>query len=167
MQRVAQACSSREFSPPSGIVDLALYDGFLSDADRPLLARVCDASKQELVQTRFDFHDQRLPGLLFRYRARNWPETLSAEEVQRWQQFCRHRLQDADGGGSITLAEYHERIALLRGEREGDADAQRNIGCYGIVGQGFVCDSVNDVICICITSIEIHLKVRFLLSIES
>lgn len=124
MQRVAQAYSSREFNPV-GDVDLALYDGFLSDADRPLLARVRDASKQELAQIRFDFHDQRLPELLFRYRARNWPETLSAEEAQRWEEFCRHRLQDADGGGSITLAEYHERIALLRVEREGDAAAQR------------------------------------------
>lgn len=124
MQRVAQAYSSREFSP-AGDVDLALYNGFLNDADRPLLANVRDASPQDLAQTRFDFHDQRLPELLFRYRARNWPEALSAEEVQRWEQFRRHRLQDADGGGSITLAEYHERIELLRGEREGNAAAQR------------------------------------------
>jgi exodeoxyribonuclease-1 len=124
MQRVAQAYSSREFSP-AGDVDLALYDGFLNDADRPLLANVRDASPQDLAQTRFDFHDQRLPELLFRYRARNWPETLSVDEAQRWESFRRHRLQDANGGGSITLAEYHERIALLRGEREGDAAAQR------------------------------------------
>lgn len=124
MQRVAQAYSSREFSP-TGDVDLALYEGFLNDADRPLLANIRDASPQELAQTRFDFHDQRLPELLFRYRARNWPETLSVDEAQRWENFCHHRLQDADGGGSITINEYYERIALLRGEREGDAAAQR------------------------------------------
>lgn len=124
MQRVAQAYSSREFSS-AGDVDLALYDGFINDADRPLLARVRGASPLELAQTRFDFHDQRLPELLFRYRARNWPETLSGEEVQRWDQFRHHRLRDADGGGSITLVEYHERIALLRVEREGDTAAQR------------------------------------------
>jgi len=137
MQRVAQAYSSREFSPV-GDVDLALYEGFLNDADRPLLARVRDASKQELAQTRFDFHDQRLPELLFRYRARNWPETLSAEEAQRWEEFRRHRLRDADGGGSITLAEYHERIALLRGEREGDADAQRILDAMDAWGRGLL-----------------------------
>ena len=124
MQRVAQAYSSRKFSS-AGDVDLALYDGFLSDTDRPLLAKVRDASEQELAQTHFDFHDKRLPELLFRYRARNWPETLSAEEVQRWESFRRHRLQDADGGGSITLAEYFERIAMLRIECEGNGDAQR------------------------------------------
>ncbi len=124
MQRVAQAYSSREFSP-AGDVDLALYEGFLNNADRPLLANVRDASPQELAQTRFDFHDKRLPELLFRYRARNWPETLSVEEAQRWEQFCRHRLRDADGGGSIVLKHYYERIALLRDEHDGDADAQR------------------------------------------
>lgn len=124
MQRVAQAYSSREFSR-AGDVDLALYDGFLSDADRPLLARVRDASPQELAQTHFDFHDERLPELLFRYRARNWPETLSAEETQRWEEFCRHRLHDENGGGSITLAEYRERIAQIRVARDGDVVAQR------------------------------------------
>lgn len=84
-----------------------------------------DASLQELAQTRFDFHDEHLPELLFRYRAQNWPDILSAEEAQQWEQFCHHRLHDADGGGSITLAEFYERIALLRVEREGDAAAQR------------------------------------------
>lgn len=136
MQRVAQAYSSREFSPV-GDVDLALYDGFLSDADRPLLARVRDASKQELAQTRFDFHDQRLPELLFRYRARNWPETLSADEAQRWENFCHHRLQDGNGGGSITLIEYYERIALLRREREGNGDAQRILDAMDAWGRAW------------------------------
>ena len=56
MQRVVQAYSNRKFSPVAD-VGLALYDGFLSDTDRPLLARVRDTSKQELAQTRFDFHD--------------------------------------------------------------------------------------------------------------
>lgn len=124
MQRVARAYTSREFSP-AGDVDLALYEGFLNDADRPLLANVRDASPQELVQAHFDFHDKRLPELLFRYRARNWPETLSTEEAQRWELFRRHRVQDEDGGGSITLEQYAERIALLRDEYQGDMSAQR------------------------------------------
>lgn len=135
MQRVAQVYSSREFSP-TGDVDLALYEGFLNDADRPLLANVRDASPQELAQIRFDFHDKWLPELLFRYRARNWPETLSVEEAQRWEQFCRHRLRDADGGGSIVLKHYYERIALLRDEHDGDADAQCILDAMDEWGEG-------------------------------
>lgn len=137
MQRVAQTYNSREFSP-SGDADLALYEGFLNDADRPLLARVRDASKQELAQTRFDFHDKRLPELLFRYRARNWPETLSAEEAQRWEHLRRLRLQDEDGGGSITLNDYSARIVVLRSEHEGDPDASRILDALEAWGGGLV-----------------------------
>jgi len=102
------------------------------------LANVRDASPQDLAQTCFDFHNQRLPELLFRYRARNWPETLSVGEAQRWESFRRHRLQDADGGGSITLAEYHERIAQLRGEREGDTAEQRILDAMDEWGEGMI-----------------------------
>ena len=135
IHRVAKAYSSRKFSP-SGDVDLALYEGFLNDADRPLLANVRDASPQELAQTKFAFHDERLPELLFRYRARNWPETLSGVEAQRWDQFRHHLLRDADGGGSITLAEYHERITLLRDERVDDVEAQRILFALDEWGEG-------------------------------
>ena len=124
MQRIAQAYSGREFEPAVD-VDIALYEGFIGAADQALMARVRSASPLELAQQHFDFHDQRLPELLFRYRARNWPETLSAAEVQQWEAFCRHRIEDADGGGSIALAEYTELIAGLRLERAADADAQQ------------------------------------------
>ncbi len=122
-ERVAQAYQGREFGA-GGDVDSALYEGFLGDADRALLARVRAASPVALAQSRFDFQDQRLPELLFRYRARHWPETLSTAEAQRWEQFRRHRLQDADGGGGITLTQYQTRIDELRGERAGDSAAQ-------------------------------------------
>lgn len=124
MQRVAQAYTSREFSPAEDF-DLALYEGFLNEADRPLLANVRDTSPQELAKAHFDFHDKRLPELLFRYRARNWPETLSTEEAQRWEQFRRRRVHDEDGGGSITLEQYAEQIVMLRDEYQGDMTAQR------------------------------------------
>ena len=71
------------------------------------------------------FHDPRLPELLFRYRARNWPETLSVQEAQRWEDFCCHRFLDIDDGGRLTLHEYFERITVLRSERAGDSDALR------------------------------------------
>jgi len=122
MQRIAGAYSSREFSPASD-VDLALYDGFLGDADRDQLDRVRSLSAQELAQSHIDFKDKRLPELLFRYRARNWPESLSEQESQRWQNFCQHRLYDADGGGSLTMEEYCNQIAQLRVQHEGDAAA--------------------------------------------
>jgi exodeoxyribonuclease-1 len=52
------------------------------------------------------FDDQRLPEMLFRYRARNWPETLTPEENERWAEYRHARLFDADGGGGLQLDEY-------------------------------------------------------------
>ncbi|HED16148.1 MAG TPA: exodeoxyribonuclease I [Gammaproteobacteria bacterium] len=122
IQRIARAYGSREFSPAND-VDLALYDGFLGDTDRDMLDKVRSLSAQELAQKQLEFKDKRLPELLFRYRARKWPENLSEQESQRWQNFCQHRLYDADGGGSITMDEYGRQIAQLRVQHEGDAAA--------------------------------------------
>jgi exodeoxyribonuclease I len=47
-----------------------------------------------------------LPELLFRYRARNFPQTLSAIEQQQWQAFCRQRLLHEELGAPNTLAAF-------------------------------------------------------------
>jgi exodeoxyribonuclease-1 len=52
------------------------------------------------------FDDTRLPEMLFRYRARNWPETLNEEERTRWEEYRQIRLLEADGGASIILDDY-------------------------------------------------------------
>jgi len=122
-QRVAAAYTSKEFEP-SGDVDSALYDGFLDNTDTPLLAQIRRATPQALAKAKFDFHDQRLPELLFRYRARNWPETLSAAETEQWECFRHQRLTQLDGGNSITCKEYTEQINLLRAENSDNKQAK-------------------------------------------
>jgi exodeoxyribonuclease-1 len=52
------------------------------------------------------FDDPRLPEMVFRYRARNWPKTLNEEERQRWDEYRRERLLEEEGGGSIVLEDY-------------------------------------------------------------
>jgi exodeoxyribonuclease-1 len=123
-QRVATAYTSRAFEP-SGDVDVALYDGFLDNADAALLAQIRRASPQQLANARFDFHDKRLPELLFHYRARNWPETLMSAEMEHWEQIRLQRLTQSDGGRSITLAEFSAQIASLRKAGNMDANAQQ------------------------------------------
>ena len=44
------------------------------------------------------FKSTRLQKLYFRYRARNWPETLDEAEQQKWQSFCQARLIDGEYG---------------------------------------------------------------------
>ncbi len=78
-----------------------LYDGFIGDRDRRLCEQVRQAEPEQLARDAWPFDDARLPELLFRYRARNFPDTLSSEEQQRWQDFCQQRLSDPERGRPI------------------------------------------------------------------
>ncbi|PSJ47617.1 exodeoxyribonuclease I [Zobellella endophytica] len=78
----------REFAP-AGNVDAALYQGgFFGEADKAAMAMVRDSKPEVLAGLPLQFNDARLPELLFRYRARNYPHTLSEPEWQRWRLHC-------------------------------------------------------------------------------
>ncbi|MGH8390459.1 MAG: exodeoxyribonuclease I [Pseudomonas sp.] len=88
-----------------------LYDGFIGDRDRRLCEQVRTVDPAQLAQEQWPFDDERLPELLFRYRARNFPETLSFEEQQRWRLFCQKRLSDPETGAPNTLESFAEAAA--------------------------------------------------------
>lgn len=90
-----------------------LYSGFLEEHDKKLMQQVRRSSPEQLATQPFDFNDQRLPELLFRYRARNFPQTLSDGERESWREFCRRRLADPQAGASIVLSGFYERITQL------------------------------------------------------
>lgn len=96
-----------------------LYGGFLGERDRRLCDQVRQSDPQVLGREAWSFDDQRLPELLFRYRARNAPETLTAEEQARWQVFCRERLLDPARGAPHTLAAFEQEVSLQLGVAEG------------------------------------------------
>ena len=97
-------------------VDEDLYGGFIGPADRRSLERLRGLAAKDggaaLAGKRPAFEDGRLEELFFRYRARNWPATLSADEQGRWQQHCHDRLHDGAGGG-LSLTQFFERIDTL------------------------------------------------------
>lgn len=111
LRRVFQRTA--EFPPPED-PELALYAGFLPDADKRLLAQVRATPPQELGIRAFAFRDARYPELLFRYRARNWPETLDADERARWEAFRKARLTRHTSLTGLTLDDYFARLAELR-----------------------------------------------------
>ncbi|OEZ92975.1 exodeoxyribonuclease I [Janthinobacterium sp. HH106] len=79
-------------------VDEDLYNGFVSNDDRRLLESLRRETPAKLATARPSFADERLQELLFRYRARNFPQTLSEAESLRWEQHRAARLFDGDGG---------------------------------------------------------------------
>ncbi|CNH55924.1 exodeoxyribonuclease I [Yersinia pseudotuberculosis] len=73
-------------------VDTQLYNGFFSDADRATMKIIQQTEPQNLPALDLTFQDPRLEALLFRFRARNYPNTLNNSEQQRWLQHRREAL---------------------------------------------------------------------------
>lgn len=80
-------------------VDEDLYGGFVGNSDRRLLQELRALSPEALAKAQPSFTDLRLEELVWRYRARNFPHTLSADEAQRWEEHRAARLFDGEGGG--------------------------------------------------------------------
>lgn len=106
--------------------DLMLYSGgFFSGADRQLMNRLLSLPPRELGNPEWPFRDPRLPQMLFRYRARNYPESLSPEEGSAWDQDRRARLVDGSDPQLFTLPDFRQAMQQLRTERESDPGAQQ------------------------------------------
>lgn len=108
-----QAIYAREDFAQSEDPEQQLYDGFIGDRDRRLCEQVRVADPAQLAQQQWPFDDERLPELLFRYRARNFPDTLSIPEQERWQLFCQQRLSAPEWGAPNTLDSFAEAAARL------------------------------------------------------
>ncbi|MCW3479374.1 exodeoxyribonuclease I [Neisseriaceae bacterium JH1-16] len=98
-------------------VDENLYGGFTSGSDRRTLNRLRGLSAAQLAAEQPTFDDVQLGRLVQRYRARNFPESLSDEERGHWQAWCRKKLLDGVPAGR-TKAQCLDEIAAL----EADAD---------------------------------------------
>ncbi len=100
--------------PAAGPVDADedLYGGFVGNSDRGRLQRLRELAPEQLASKRLAFDDARLEEIVFRYRARNFPDTLSSDERARWDQHRAARLH-AGEGGALTVEAFFERIDAL------------------------------------------------------
>ncbi|MFC3606311.1 exodeoxyribonuclease I [Stutzerimonas tarimensis] len=96
-----------------------LYAGFIGDRDRAMCERFRTADPMERQVSPWPFDDSRLAQLMFRYRARNCPESLTAQEKQDWRIFCQQRLTDPACGAPNTLAQFDAEVARLLAEHSG------------------------------------------------
>ncbi len=107
-------------------VDEDLYGGFVGNADRRRLNQLRGLSPAELAHHRTGFDDDRLTELLFRYRARNFAETLTPEEQQRWEAHRVARLLEGECGArhvDAFLAELDALSETADARAEGILDA--------------------------------------------
>jgi len=96
----------------------ALYSGgFFSESDKAQMAILHSLPPEKLATHVFQFADGRLGVMLFRYRARNYPITLTSAEQQKWQQYCQQKIQYG-GNGALSAEEFMMKIENLAHEHE-------------------------------------------------
>lgn len=93
-------------------VDEDLYGGFISNDDKRKLESLRAEKPERLATARPSFQDDRLEELFFRYRARNFPATLSETEAARWEQHRADRLFDG-AGNARTIEQLFGEIDAL------------------------------------------------------
>lgn len=88
---------TRDWEQSIDDVDGTLYSGsFFSADDKQRFAQIRLTSPDKLTQLQGLFDDTRVDTMLFRYRARNFPETLTPDELEIWQQSIHERLNNDD-----------------------------------------------------------------------
>lgn len=106
---------------PAPDPESALYDAFLQDGDRALCATVRAADKTKLQGATFDFDDKRLKPLFEHFKARNYPEILTGEELKDWEKY---RLARLNRQAPVFLEEMQKIQATGKASNGRDADPE-------------------------------------------
>lgn len=99
-----------EVSDPDG----QLYSGgFFSRDDSQRIDSIRSTSAGKLAELHFNFDDQRLAEMLFRYRARNYPNTLSEKELKQWNDY-RHEKFTNPATSHRTMNQFLAEIEAIQ-----------------------------------------------------
>lgn len=104
----------REYAPSTN-VDEQLYHAFFSPSDRSAMEIIRQSGPEQLADLDISFSDERIAPLLFRFRARNYPWTLSEQELRQWAIHCQHTFES-------TWDDYLLNLENLVHQHEGDED---------------------------------------------
>jgi exodeoxyribonuclease-1 len=113
--------------PPGTISDpdhMIYSGGFFSNQDRSQMDKIRNTDPDNLGQKNWSFTDPRLAEMLFRFRARNFPATLSSNENRLWHKQRRHRLNHPSDDRQLNPETFAQEISAARQTREGDTHAQ-------------------------------------------
>ncbi|MGO3227826.1 MAG: exodeoxyribonuclease I [Oceanisphaera sp.] len=115
-----------DFAPITD-VDGALYEGgFFGAADKAAMDIIRSSQPEALADMGLQFNDERLPELLFRYRARNYPHTLTEQEWQRWRQHCQDKLTNQ----AEPYMQRLEQLVMAHQEDENKLALLQAVACY-------------------------------------
>lgn len=128
-QKLQHVFTQTEFEPPED-PDLMIYSGgFFNEHDKKLIQKIRQCDPEKLNDLHLDFEDARLDTMLFRYKARNFPEILSDAELESWRQQSLAKLTEPNNSTGLILSEYHALLSELK-EASGNAEMLKELERY-------------------------------------
>jgi len=115
--KVAAAYAEKEPYPSSSDVEGKLYDGFMNNKDKVRIEVVRNANEKDLVDFHPEFIDERMDELLLRYKARNFPKSLSEDEQKMWDKYRKNSF-------ASKLPKYLQSLTKLAQENSSDESKQ-------------------------------------------
>lgn len=124
-QRILSADISEKLSEVFAINDFDVAEdpdhmlyggGFFSHTDARNMAEIRSCKPADLASLNLPFEDERLEEMLFRYRARNYPDSLSSDECDRRHAYRKDCLLQPHNDGRLNLSSYFERLDELISE---------------------------------------------------
>jgi exodeoxyribonuclease-1 len=106
-EKLAAIFSKDQFES-DGDPDHMLYSGgFFNDSDKKAMEQIRECAPHDLGFLELAFQDPRLEEMLFRYRARNFPDTLDSEESERWELYRQEKLLKEDNRKFLTMQPFY------------------------------------------------------------
>lgn len=128
--KLTQVYSEKTFDKTTN-PDHALYSGgFFNSADKNKMEQIRQLDWQALAESHFQFSDNRLEELLFRYRARNAPELLNSSEQAKWDQLRKSLITDKAAGASLVYDEFVEIMSGLKADASNDPKLLAKVDDY-------------------------------------
>jgi len=112
-EKIKSVFKDTEYEPVND-PDQSLYSGgFFSNDDRNRMQTIRSTPFDQLSQLDLNFDDKRLDEMLFRFRARNYPQSLAEIEQKIWNKYRKDKLTKENNGSNITLDQYMNKIDEL------------------------------------------------------
>jgi len=131
IDKIVDAFSIKPDFEPVTDPDLMIYSGgFFNPHDKALIDEIRCLNPKQLAQYQVASKDTRLPEMFFRYKARNYPESLSKSERDKWIEFCVSRLAGDSGNGFIGFSEYESKLSELKQQANYDVTLHDDLEAY-------------------------------------
>jgi exodeoxyribonuclease-1 len=83
-----------------------IYDGFFSHKDALAFEKIRNSTEDQLGKIKLNVSDPRFKELFFRYRARNFPHSLTDDEQKKWNEYRKAIFDEKKDEYFVRLESY-------------------------------------------------------------